>query len=126
MFVLGLYMPSIQHDLKIVDNVFVKMMVCVEPGDIIHGHAHTFDHITLLATGSVIMSARGNEVEHKSPKLIITPKGVVHQFTALEANTTLCCIHAIRDGDEMEDVAPPDITLEQAEKLMSQFPLIRV
>jgi quercetin dioxygenase-like cupin family protein len=119
-------MPSVQHDLKVVDNVFVKMMVCVEVGDIIHGHAHAFDHITLLATGSVVMSARGNKVEYKAPKLIVTPKGVVHQFTALEANTTLCCIHAIRDGDEMEDIAPPDITLEQAEKLMLQFPLIRV
>ena len=33
-------------DLKIVDNVFVKMHCFVKAGDTHEGHAHTFDHIT--------------------------------------------------------------------------------
>jgi quercetin dioxygenase-like cupin family protein len=117
---------DVKHDLKIVDNVFVKMMVCTEAGQEIVWHAHNFDHITLLAIGSVLMTARGTEVEYKAPQLIVTPKGILHQFTALEPNTVLCCIHAIRDGDEMDDVAPPNITLEQARDLISQFPLIEL
>ena len=101
------------------------MMVCPKVGDMIQGHAHTFDHITLLAVGSVTMLAKGQSVDHVAPKLIVTPKGVEHQFVALEPNTTLCCIHAIRDGDEMEDIAPPDITPDQARALINQFPLVR-
>lgn len=119
-------MSDVKHDLKIVDNVFVKMMVCQEVGDMIQGHAHTFDHITLLAVGSVTMTARGQSVNHTAPKLLVTPKGVIHQFTALEPNTTLCCIHAIRDGDEMDDIAPPNISEHQAKALINQFPLARM
>lgn len=119
-------MSDVTHDLKIVDNVFVKMMVCTEAGQEIMGHAHNFDHITLLSTGSVLMAARGTEVQYKAPQLIVTPKGVLHQFTALEPNTVLCCIHAIRDGDEIDDIASPNITPEQARDLISQFPLIEL
>lgn len=110
-------------DLKIVDNVFVKMHRFINTGDTHDGHAHTFDHITLLATGKVLMKHNNGEQEFTAPHLIITPKGVVHQFTALEPNTVFCCIHAIRDGSEVEDIALQDITPEQAYELLSKYPL---
>lgn len=115
-------------DLMVVDNVFVKMMHFYYKGDVTErdGHSHTFDHITLLSRGSVLMEVLeegGGAVEHKAPKLIVTPKNTRHKFTALEADTVLCCIHAIRDGDDVDDVAPQNITAEQAEQLMEQFPL---
>lgn len=114
---------SVLTDLKIVDNVFVKMMHLYNVGDTTEGHAHTFDHITLLAKGKVLMRAKGSEKEHTAPALIVTPKGVEHEFVAVAPDTVLCCIHAIRDGDDVEDVAPQDITEEQAHALMMQFPL---
>lgn len=118
-------MSDVVHDLKIVDNVFVKMMVCKDIGMEIVGHAHTFDHITLLSSGAVDMVARGSVARYTAPMLIVTPKGVVHRFVAVAPNTVLCCIHAIRDGDEMEDVAPPNITNDEAQKLIDQFPLAK-
>jgi quercetin dioxygenase-like cupin family protein len=107
------------------DNVWVKMMYLLNQGDQIQGHAHTFDHITLLARGSVRMEHDLGSKEYKAPFLIITPKGIVHKFTALESRSLLCCIHAIRDGDEVDDIAPQNITTEEAERLMFKYPLTK-
>jgi quercetin dioxygenase-like cupin family protein len=114
---------SVNTDFQVVDNVFVKMFHMFEVGDKIAGHAHTFDHITLLARGRVMMKANGVEKEHVAPKLIVTPKGVAHEFEALDRNCTLCCVHAVRNGDTVEDIAPPDISPEQAKLFLQQFPL---
>jgi quercetin dioxygenase-like cupin family protein len=103
--------------------VFVKMHLFNHAGDTHEGHAHMFDHITLLAAGSVKMVHDRGEAEYKAPHLIVTPKGIKHQFTALEPNTVFCCIHAIRDGDGVDDVASQDITPEQAFDLMTKYSL---
>lgn len=107
--------------MQIVDNVFVKLHYFVRKGDTHQGHAHTFDHITLLASGSVLMKHDNGETEYKAPHLIVTPKGITHQFTALEPNTVFCCVHAIRDGDGVDDVASPDITPDEAWDLMTKY-----
>ena len=111
-------------ELQIVDNVFVKMHTMHDYGQKIFGHAHKFDHITLLASGKVAMKAAGKTVEHTAPCLIVTPKGVVHEFECVSSKAVLCCIHAIRDGDEMDDVAPQDITRAEADALLEKFSLI--
>jgi cupin superfamily acireductone dioxygenase involved in methionine salvage len=118
-----------KSDVMIVDNVFVKMMHFYYKGDITEsrGHSHTFDHITLLSRGSVLMEVleeNGSVVEHKAPKLIVTPKNIQHKFTALEADTVLCCIHAIRDGDDVDDIAPQNITEAQAYELATRFSMV--
>jgi len=112
-------------DLKIVDNVFVKLHQFNNAGDTHEGHAHAFDHITLLATGSVNMVHDNGQAEYKAPHLIVTPKGIKHQFTALEPNTVFCCIHAIREKDELDGIANPNITIEQAWELMGTVPLTK-
>lgn len=118
-------MSSPLTDLKIVDNVFVKLHRFIEVGDTHEGHAHAFDHITLLASGSVKMVHDNGEAEYKAPHLIVTPKGIKHQFTALEPNTVFCCIHAIREKNELDAIADPNITEEQAWKLLSNAPLTK-
>lgn len=114
---------SVSTDLRIVDNVFVKMMHLYYAGDKVEGHAHTFDHITLLAKGTVIMRANGSAIQHSAPKLIVTPKGIVHEFEAAMPDCLLCCVHAIRDGDTVDSVAPADITAEQQADFLAQYPL---
>lgn len=114
-----------QVDLKIVDNVFVKLHRFINAGDIYKGHSHYFDHITLLANGSVKMVHDNGEEEFKAPHLIVTPKNIKHEFTALEPNTVFCCIHAIREKDELNAIANPHITEEQAWELLSNVPLIK-
>lgn len=118
-------MSSPKIDLKIVDNVFVKLHYFLRVGDTHEGHAHSFDHITLLATGSVNMVHDNGQAEFKAPHLIVTPKGIKHQFTALEPNTVFCCIHAIREKDDLDAIADPSITIEQAWELLSKAPLTK-
>jgi quercetin dioxygenase-like cupin family protein len=109
--------------IKIVDNVFVKMMHFLRVGDTHQGHAHTFDHITLLAQGEVLMTHDGGEQTFTSPHLIVTPKGITHQFKSLTDGVLLCCIHAIRDGDAVDDVADPHMSTTEAIQLLKQYPL---
>lgn len=118
-------MSEITTDFKIVDNVFVKMHLFNNAGDTHEGHAHAFDHITLLAAGSVNMVHDNGQAEYKAPHLIVTPKGIKHQFTALEPNTVFCCIHAIREKDDLDAIASPDITIEQAWELLGTAPLTK-
>ena len=118
-------MSNPQTDLKIVDNVFVKLHHFNNAGDTHEGHAHEFDHITLLANGSVKMVHDKGEAEFKAPHLIVTPKGIKHQFTALEPNTVFCCIHAIRERNELDAIADPSITVEQAWELLGKAPLTK-
>lgn len=116
-------MSESKTNFKIVDNIFVKLHFFINAGDTHQGHAHMFDHITLLATGKVLMKHNKGEQEFTAPHLIVTPKGVTHQFTALEPNTVFCCIHAIRNGSEVDDIASQDITPEQAYELLTKYPL---
>jgi hypothetical protein len=113
------------EQILIVDNVFVKMIPLPGVGSTVDGHAHTFDHITLLSKGSVLMEHDNGQKTYSAPCLIVTPKGIVHKFTALEKDTLLCCVHAIRDGDDVDDVAPQDISLDAATRLIGKYPLIQ-
>lgn len=110
-------------DLKIVDNVFVKQHFFINVGDTHEGHAHVFDHITLLVTGKVLMKHDNGEQEFTAPHIIVTPKGIVHQFIALEPKTSFYCIHAVRDGDGVDDIASSNITEDDARLLLGKYPL---
>jgi hypothetical protein len=110
-------------DIKIIDNVFVKMHHFLNVGDTHETHAHVFDHITLLASGAVVMKHSNGEQEFIAPHLIVTPKDVFHQFIAKQANTVFCCIHAIRDGSTVGNVASQDITLNEAFDLLTKYSL---
>lgn len=112
------------HSIAIADNVFVKMMSFPLEGMTHAGHSHTFDHVTLLATGSVRMVHDNGEAVYTAPHLIITPKGIAHRFDVLAPNTTLCCIHAVRDGDGVNDVVEQEVTPERAWDLLSAHSLI--
>jgi quercetin dioxygenase-like cupin family protein len=105
---------EVVESMQVVDNVFVKLHQFLRAGDTHQGHAHAFDHVTLLASGSVLMKHDNGEQEYKAPTLIVTPKGISHQFTAKEPNTVFCCIHAIRDGDDLDDVVSPEVSPEKA------------
>ena len=112
-----------EGDIKIVDNVFVKMIPLKSIGDKVEGHAHLFDHITLLSVGSVRMKHDNGEAVYTAPCLIVTPKGITHQFTSLTDFSLLCCIHAIRNGDDLDDIAPQNIPDYEAQQLFTKFPM---
>lgn len=113
-------------DIRFVDNVFVKMIPLNGIGDKVQGHAHVFDHITLLSVGKVRMKHDNGEQIHTAPCLIVTPKGITHEFTNLAEQSILCCIHAIRNGDNLDDVAPQEITETEAQHLFAAYPVTEV
>lgn len=98
--------PVVQ--INCVSNVFVKQMHFVKAGDTEQGHAHCFDHLTLLSSGKLKLVALGKETEFVAPQHIFIKAGVVHELIALEDNTVAHCIHAIRNGERVEDIVDPN------------------
>jgi len=97
-------------------NVYTRMMHFVKKGDTEMGHKHTFDHATLISSGSVLYEVLSDtgEVEYSktftSPDMVFVNKDKFHRITSLEDNTVCGCIHALRTvGD---DIIPPDSFIE--------------
>jgi hypothetical protein len=90
-----------------VSNVFIKQMLFIKAGDCEQGHSHLFDHVTLLASGKIKLTALGKASEFTAPHHIFIPANVMHELEALEDNTVVHCIHAIRNGEKVEDIINP-------------------
>ena len=99
-------------------NVYTRMMHFIKKGDVEHGHKHTFDHATLVSSGSVLYEVLGDQgkVEFskvfQAPDMVYVNKDRFHRITALEDNTVCGCIHAIRADDMDIDIIPPDSFIE--------------
>jgi quercetin dioxygenase-like cupin family protein len=59
-------------------------------------HKHTYDHMSVLASGSVIVSCDGVEKTYTAPHVIEIKKNVNHSIHALE-DTLWLCIHKVPD-----------------------------
>lgn len=124
--VIAKHSRHMEGDIRFVDNVFVKMIPLNGIGDTVAGHAHVFDHITLLSVGKVRMKHDNGEQVHDAPCLIVTPKGIKHEFTNLVEHSLLCCIHAVRNGDSLDDIAPQEITESEAGRLFLKHPVTQL
>jgi quercetin dioxygenase-like cupin family protein len=89
-----------------VANLFSRMMHFVSAGDVELGHTHQFDHLTLLAVGSLRVTVEGKTTDFKAPHMIYIHKDKNHELVALEDNTVAYCIHALRDQDFGEILDP--------------------
>jgi len=98
---------SIEVKIGCVANLFSRMMHFKCVGDTEHTHKHSFDHLTLLASGSVKCTVEGKETVFNAPHMIYISKDKMHKFTALEDNTVAYCIHAMRIGEKVEDIVDP-------------------
>ena len=78
-----------------------------EIGDTEHGHTHQFDHLTLLAAGSLMVTVEGVTTNFSAPHMIYIHKDKNHKLVALAADTVAYCIHALRDGTQVEDIIDP-------------------
>lgn len=90
-----------------VANLFSRMMHFSKAGDLEKGHTHPFDHLTLLASGSLKVTVDGVDTVFKAPHMIYIHKDKVHELVALEDNTVAYCIHALRDGNGVDDILDP-------------------
>jgi len=106
-------------DIKImcVSNVYSRMMHFKNKGDVEIGHTHTFDHGTLVSSGSVLYEVLdghdGNTLHSRevvAPNFIFVDKDKFHRITALENETICACIHALKTNDG--DLLDPDFFIE--------------
>lgn len=102
-------------------------MVLSFVGQKIAGHKHVYDHNTFLGKGTVRVRAGGKDFTVTGPDLIVTGKGVEHEFEALELDSggqiLMLCIHPIRDGDVEAAIADPHISEDEARELLQKYPL---
>lgn len=108
--------PEVQ--LACVSNMYVRMMEFNNVGCFEPGHDHPFDHLTLLARGTVEVEVDGMKTNFKAPKMIFIAKDKIHSIKALEENTLAFCIHPIRNGERIEDIVDPSMIPQQNVKAM--------
>lgn len=96
--------PEVQ--LACVANLFSRMMHFKKAGDMELGHTHQFDHLTLLASGSLQVTVDGKTSKFVAPHMIYIHKDKHHELVALEDNTLAYCIHALRDKNTTEILDP--------------------
>lgn len=92
-----------------VSNLWLRQMHFEKAGDFNEGHTHDFDHITLLARGSVTVDVNNEKTDFTAPHMIFIAKGKPHFLTAKEDGTLAYCVHALRSGEREEDILDPSM-----------------
>jgi quercetin dioxygenase-like cupin family protein len=64
-------------------------------------HKHEYDHLSILATGRVIVQTDDGQVEYTAPSCITIKQNINHAIHALE-DSTWFCIHVTDETDEEE------------------------
>lgn len=83
------------------DGVQVVQMHIPKAETYVPTHAHKYDHLSMLASGSVRFWQDGKLLgDFKAPHGFNIPKAVKHMFMSLEDNTVMyCCHNAMRRGE---------------------------
>jgi len=109
-----------------VANLYSRMMNFEKAGDIEIGHTHPFDHLTLLASGSLKIIVDNIATEFKAPHMIYIHKDKIHELVALEDNTVAYCIHALRDGNGVDDIIDPTMIPKGVEPRSIAKPVVNI
>lgn len=93
-------------------NVWSRNITLPEVGSVHPGHCHNFDHRTYVVYGAIHVKAfrvdpatqrpiveTVVERNFKAPAMVNIRKDMWHTMTALEPNTMVQCVYAMRDKD---------------------------
>lgn len=108
-----------------VKNLFARQMHFTLAGDSEQGHAHQFDHMTLLAKGKLSVRIHDEVTEFTAPQMIYIKANLQHELIALTDNTVAYCIHALREpsGDILDsDMVPKSRELYELLKTLVVLP----
>lgn len=91
-------------------NIQIRPNYLQKKGDVVDGHAHNFDHVTVVFEGSIHVRATlpsGDIIERnfvKGSEFLVKAE-VEHEITALEDNTLFKCYYAHRtpQGDIVQE-----------------------
>ena len=109
-------MASPEIKVMALSNIYNRLMHFRNKGDVENGHKHTFDHGTLVSSGSVlyeVINDNGDVIASKifvAPNMVFVDKDRFHRITALEDNTVCACIHAVKTMDD--ELLDPDFLIE--------------
>lgn len=93
----------VSTEIKLTDDLFIKTAVVADVGTVIPTHAHSYDHITLLACGSMRVVADGVMLgDYTGPTGILIKAHVKHTMTTLTDGVVFACIHALHGTDAVE------------------------
>jgi len=80
------------------DGIFIKQMLLATAGIYVPQHSHTYDHASMIASGSVrVWQDEKLMGDFKAPMPFEIKAGVKHTFLSLEDNTVVYCIHQTRN-----------------------------
>lgn len=103
----------ITTEIKLTDDLFIKTAVVADAGTIIPQHSHRYDHVTLLAYGSMRVVAGDVMLgDYTGPAGILIRAGVKHTMTTLTPGVVFACIHALHGTDSVEVDEEHELELE--------------
>jgi hypothetical protein len=97
--------PSIMT--SIVANMYVKQQVFDHVGSTSTAHVYAYDHLLLLAQGSLQIEVNSQLTHFTAPRMIYIQAGQPHQLTALTDNVLTYSIHGLRDSAVSDDIVDP-------------------
>jgi len=77
------------------DGIYVKELWLEHAGDTVRSHKHEFDHLSLLASGSVKITCDGVETIYTGRTAVVIEAGKEHKIVALTPNTLWYCLHNV-------------------------------
>jgi len=103
-------------------NVYVRSMHFLKAGHVERAHDHPFDHFTYLADKRLGVAVDGRSSVYTGPTLIFIAAGLLHTLVALDDDVKAACIHALRNGERVEDIIPFEgVPLEENPLLAAQL-----
>ena len=88
-------------DLVIYAGVLVKTWHVPHTGTVVENHVHTWDHVTLIMSGSVRVFIGGTETGvFAAPALVKIAANKQHYMTTLTDDVRLACIHAVGETEK--------------------------
>ena len=79
------------------DGVYCKQLTLLK-GHIALTHKHCYDHLSILAQGTVEITLNGLKTRFNAPTCIEIKAGIEHQIEAL-ADSTFFCVHSSDEKD---------------------------
>ena len=76
-------------------GTYAKQMT-VPKGYSVGKHVHSYDHLSILASGRVLVETDASSDEYASPACLIIKANIFHRITALE-DSVWYCIHATEE-----------------------------
>jgi quercetin dioxygenase-like cupin family protein len=111
--------PNVKHHFSA--GMYAKEMR-IPAGGVIVSHKHKYDHLSILASGKVMLTIDGNcLIPLTAPACIDIAAGTHHKITAIE-DSVWFCIHAtaITDAERIDETLTDEPDMNQVVRLVTE------